>query len=376
MSSVHGVGVGGVAPLPQAGVTAGTSSGQAAPSTFDPLLYLGTGTDASKSPKGQALQALGLPPPKDTSVGSSATEFDAGAIRMQADKPFDFSEVSTIFLQFMLTYRASARLDRQSSLEGQVKQLLDGAQKTRDAAKSNFNAALAQGISSIVGGVVQGAVGAFQLKNLSAMKQNIADRSAQVEPTAPSSKPDRLDQISELDASSRGSAKSSSRLSVDIAADSAKAAPAAPANSKPDLLAQIEAIESTEVPNARASNANRMAVDLDARIPGKDPRLSALESKFDYLRTHSQFLGTMSQSFVGTFVEGPGKIISAIQTKDASNSQAQAQEIEATAKKFEAAYSAASDQAQATRDTFNKVLDMVAEIDRSRSETNKSISRI
>ena len=371
MSSINGVGSGAAPALPQTGTTASTPSGQAAPSTFDPLLYLGTGTDASTSPKGQALKALGLPPAKETPAGSSADSFNSDAIRNQADKPFDFAEVSTIFLQFMLTYRASARLDRQSSLEGQVKQLLDGAQKTREAAQSNFNAAIAQGVTSIVGGVVQGVVGAFQLKNLAAMKQNIADRTAPLDPSAPSSKPDMLDQINALEAAPSASARNSGRLSVELSADAAK--PAAPANSKPDLIAR----ESVEPPSTKANRDNRLGVDLDApKTLNKDPRIAALESKFDYLRTHSQFLGTMSQSFVGAVVEGPGKIYSAVQTKDASNAQAQAQEIEAGAKKFEAAYSAASDQAQATRDTFNKVLDMVAEIDRSRSETNKSISRI
>ena len=377
MSSINGVGTGGVTPLPQADAASATPAAtQSTPSSFDPMLFVGSGADAAKTPRAEALRALGLPPAKDTSAGVSTANFDAGTLRLQADKPFDFSEVSTIFLQFMLTYRASARLDRQSSLEGQVKQLLDGAQKTREAAQSNFNAAVAQGVTSIVGGVIQGVVGGFQLKNLTGMKQNIADRSAQLEPKPASSKPDLLDQINELDATPRSSTRSTSRLSVDLSADAGKPAAGAAANSKPDMIAQLEALESAGDPTAKAARSNRLGVDLSASSFSKDPHVAVLESKFSYLQQHSQFLNSMSQSFVGTVVEGPGKIYSAIQTKDASNAQAQAQEIEAQAKKFEASYATASDQAQATRDTFNKVLDMVAEIDRSRSETAKSISRI
>ena len=97
--------------------------------------------------------------------------------------------------------------------------------------------------------------------------------------------------------------------------------------------------------------------------------------KFQYLTTRSQLLNSFSQTNE-RFIDGGAKVFGAFASHKASDTQAQSQEHEANAKKAEAAYSASNEEAQTAREAFNKVLDMVAEIDRSRSETSKAIARI
>jgi hypothetical protein len=86
-------------------------------------------------------------------------------------------------------------------------------------------------------------------------------------------------------------------------------------------------------------------------------------------------LNTISQTSE-RLLDGTAKVVGAFATRAASHTQAESQEHEANAKKAEAAYSASNEEAQTAREAFNKVLDMVAEIDRSRSETSKAIARI
>ena len=124
--------------------------------------FISGGDSASADGSAQGLVARGMTPPKGAygSLGSEGT--DHGSLKDAVGQPFDLAEVSTIFLEFMLMYRKAARLDRESSLEGQVKELLNAADKTREAAAKDFDKALAQGIASIVGGAIQGVVGTLQ----------------------------------------------------------------------------------------------------------------------------------------------------------------------------------------------------------------------
>ena len=131
-------------------------------------------------------------------------------------------------------------------------------------------------------------------------------------------------------------------------------------------LDQIKAAELNAPSGSRTSNRLEVNLDRDKKV---------LEDLFSHLTSKSQTLGAFGQALRG-FGDGGASIFVAYQERDAGVKRAEGQVHEANAKKAEASYSASSEQAQTAREAFNKVLDMVAEIDRSRSETSKSIARI
>jgi hypothetical protein len=307
-----------------------------------------TGSSAATA-NAQRLGAGGMPPANDPqgSVGTDGT--DHATLKAVIGQPFDLAEVSTIFLEFMLAYRQAARMDRQSSLQGQMNELLSSAAKTREAADAEFNKALVQGIASAVGGLIQGAIGAAQFKTLGAMKTNLAQRSGagtEPNPRFATRLPDKLDLNLE------GASKAASRTA---------------SKSAPDLLDQMKAIEKGS-PSLSVSD-NRKSVNLDL----KDKNLT---DQFQMLSSKSQALSMSGQAGKGLIVDAPSTLVASLYEKEAGYSRAQGQEHEAQAKKAEAAFASATDEAQTARDAFNKVLDMVAEVERSRSETSKSIARI
>jgi hypothetical protein len=234
-------------------------------------------------------------------------------------------------------------------------ELLGSAAKTREAADAEYSKALVQGIASMVGGLVQGAIGVMQLKTLSGMKANLAERQTGLEPPNPGA----------------GSPpRSASRLSdsLDVTTgDAAKAANRASAKAAPDLLDQIEAIEKNTT--SVSVSANRQSTNLALN----DKMLS---DKFQMLTTKSQLWNTAGQAGKALVVDTPSSILAGRYEKEAGYSRSEGQIHEAQAKKAEAAFAASTDEAQTARDAFNKVLDMVAEVERSRSETSKSIARI
>ena len=316
--------------------------------------FISGGDSASADGSAQGLVARGMTPPKGAygSLGSEGT--DHGSLKDAVGQPFDLAEVSTIFLEFMLMYRKAARLDRESSLEGQVKELLNAADKTREAAAKDFDKALAQGIASIVGGAIQGVVGTLQFKTLSNMKTNIAARSTEFEPQMPSAA-----------GNPRNATRLSDTLEIEMTGP-ANAGNRASSKASPDMLDQIKAAELNAPSGSRTSNRLEVNLDRDKKV---------LEDLFSHLTSKSQTLGAFGQALRG-FGDGGASIFVAYQERDAGVKRAEGQVHEANAKKAEASYSASSEQAQTAREAFNKVLDMVAEIDRSRSETSKSIARI
>ena len=376
MTSIHATVAGVPTPGTQTSASPADTGAQAQAVSFDPLPFV-EGSGVATSPNAQRLTLLGMKPPMETRLGSGDASSDSQAVVEAAARPFNLAEVSAMFLEFMLTYRQAARLDRQSSLEGQMKELLSAAQKTRDAAEATFSAALAQGIASIVGGLVQGVVGVVQYRVMASMKKTI-------EPSIkdPAIKP------SSLEVSETGSAKKASsgsaRTSKSVSLDEAKAGNRASGPAQKHYLDEVDEMELFQdkgSPPAKTKTA-RQTTEISAEDNAKLEKTLARapidkqdEMKFQYLTTRSQLLNTLSQTSE-KFIDGTAKVVGAVASRAASRTQAESQEHEANAKKAEAAYSASNEEAQTAREAFNKVLDMVAEIDRSRSETNKSIARI
>jgi len=353
MSSIPNVGSGS-SPIVSgaAAPAAATGSSGTATTTFNAMDFLDKTGSSTASTNTQRLRALGLPPAKDDNgrVGTDGT--DLPSLQPTIGQSFDLTEVSTIFLEFMLAHRQAARIDRQSALQAQVSELLSSAQQTKDAADAEYSKALVQGIASIVGGAIQGAVGAMQLRSLSSMKANLAERQA-LDPSGASANPRSATRLSEsLDVTAGDAAKAANRTS-------AKAAPA--------LLEQIETIEKGS-PSLSVS-ANRQSTNLSSNE-------KLLSDKFQMLTTRNQLLNTAGQAGKSLVVDTPSSILAGQYEKDAGYSRSEGQIHEAQAKKAEAVFSSANDEAQTARDAFNKVLDMVAEIERSRSEASKSIARI
>lgn len=342
-------------------VTSSDTQSKAQNTSFDPMPFIDGSIDRSSDSSRAKLLTLGMTAPIDASAGFSQGGSDVQAVSAAADRPFNLSEVSAMFLEFMLTYRQAARLDRQSSLEGQMKELMGSAQKMRDSAKSAFNAALAQGIASIVGGVIQGAIGAAQFKVMSQMKQTINTKS--IEPELPKSP--------ELNVGGPGakSSTSSNRLTVSIEGEGS----GAKSNARASGPAQQHYLD--EIDKLDMSPATPKQTSKSANAPAS---MTADQQKqwVDYLSSKNQLLGALQRSATGILVEGPAQVVAAVYNKESGVERAESQEADARAKKAEASYSASNEEAQTAREAFNKVLDMVAEIDRSRSETSKSIARI
>jgi len=342
-------------------VTSSDGQRKAQNTSFDPMPFIDGSTDRSSDSNRAKLLTLGMTPPMDSPTGSSQGGSDVQAVSAAADRPFDLSEVSAMFLDFMLTYRQAARLDRQFSLEGQMKELMGSAQKMRDSAQSAFNAALAQGIASIVGGVIQGAIGAAQFKVMSQMKQTINTKT--IEPELPKSL-----ELGEAGAGAK-SGTSSNRLSVSLEGEGASVK----SNARASGPAQQHYLD--EIDKLNMSPVTAKQTSKNANTP---PPMTADRQKqwVDYLSSKNQLLGALQRSATGILVEGPAQVVAAVYNKQSGVERAESQESDARAKKAEASYSASSEEAQTAREAFNKVLDMVAEIDRSRSETSKSIARI
>ena len=354
MSSIPNVGSGNSPIVSGAGAPATTTgSSGTATTTFNAMDFLDKTGSSSANANTQRLGALGLPLAKDDtgSVGTDGT--DHASLKAVIGQPFDLTEVSTIFLEFMLAYRQAARMDRQSALQGQVSELLSSAQKTKDAADAEFSKALVQAIASFVGGAMQGAIGVMQFRSLAAMKSNLAERQAGLEPPGAGANPRSATRLSDsLDVSTGEAAKAANRAS-------AKAAP--------DLLQQIEAIEKNSPSLSVSANRQSTNLALNEKI---------LSDKFQLLTARNQLWSTAGQAGKGMVVDTTSSLLSGQFEKEAGYSRSQGQIHEAEAKKAEAAFASATDEAQTARDAFNKVLDMVAEVERSRSETSKSIARI
>lgn len=357
MTSVNPTLSGATPPTTQILVGASDPKAKTQMASFDPLAFVDGSGDGVSNPRAGTLLMLGMQAPSDRQAGASHGDSDLQPLSAAADRPFNLAEVSAMFLEFMLSYRQAARLDRQSSLEGQMKELLGSAQKTRDAAQANFSAALAQGIASIVGGAIQGAIGAVQFKVMSSMKQTMNAKTSDAELKSP---------VLEVEGPGAGgkSGSVSNHTSVSLAPEGARSSARASGPANQHYLDEIE-----------SSGLSKGTPSKTAKVP--DSLTSQQQNqKFDYLSSRSRLLGEISRSGAGLLAEGPAKVVQAVYTGEAGVAQAESQEHEANAKKAEAAYSASSDEAQTAREAFNKVLDMVAEIDRSRSETSKSIARI
>ena len=437
MSSIDRVGAGATpTTMPSVGSDVSGAPTGAPTASFDALEQLNAAESAQSAGSGARFLSLGMTPPKFDAPSSGSGGSDTDSVRNEVAKPFDLSEVSTMFLEFMLTYRKAARLDRQSSLEGQMKQLLGAADNMREAAEKNYNAAIAQAITSFVSAAIQTGVAVAQGTALSKMKNNLGDREASFDSrmkqldsaensiAKPAAGPNRLSADIEGGQSVRGSARTSQRSEMELQMDqleggsSSAAKGRAGRSSSERLSSEMAERQSTghqsvnsppsmeevyagkfEASSARSSSRSsstsnrtsiaeseagstssaskaRASVDDDLSQRMFELRQKNQSDRFGMFTAQSQLANSLGQ-ISGSVADGVGKsLVSEGYRKDAAMLQADSQVNEAQAKKAEAAYSAASEEGQNAREAFNKVLDMVAEVERARSETAKSIARI
>lgn len=126
------------APPPAAGFT-----------ELDATQYVARGGAADK------LAALGLPLPSGNAAAGAADALS----KLMGSAETDMYAVMALFQKMAQEQRNAARTERAASMGAQVQALNSAADKIKEAAEERFKGALAQGISQIVGGVVQAGAG-------------------------------------------------------------------------------------------------------------------------------------------------------------------------------------------------------------------------
>lgn len=132
---------------------AGADAAPATPPGFtqlDATQFVGKGGAADK------LAALGLPPPPKGDAAGVAEALN----KLMASADTDMYAVMALLQKISQEQRNAARADRAASMDAQTQALMGAADKIKEAAEERFKGALAQGISQIVGGVIQAGVGA------------------------------------------------------------------------------------------------------------------------------------------------------------------------------------------------------------------------
>jgi hypothetical protein len=341
------------------------------------------------------LAATGMSAPATQSVASG--DAYRAEIADRSAQPFDLASVSAVFLEFMLSYRQAARVDREGALDAQISAMMSSAEQIRTAAKDQYQAELVQAIFSFVGSAVQIGFAGMQIKSVNSMRNEIRAQ----ETEANVKLKNQPSEVS-LEASSQaGAPKPAGKPKIDSAAESEPEAKAAESNRK-SARNQEEVAEEIKVSNkAEDAAGSRESVqeseidmiaqglDLDmvskpaAKAPANPnetspvdpPAFRAYQARIDAANQMGQVYNQLGGA-LSALSNVPGKIWGEALKAQSAEESARGKEYDAASKRAEAAYGNANDTMQNAREAFNKMLDMQADIQRTVSETARSITRI
>lgn len=341
------------------------------------------------------LAATGMSAPATQSVASG--DAYRAEIADRSAQPFDLAAVSAVFLEFMLSYRQAARLDREGALDAQISAMLSSAQQIRTAATEQFNAELVQAIFSFVGSAVQLGFAGMQIKSVNSMRSEIRAQETEINANLNT----KLSKVSLESSSGTGAPKAAGKSKIDSAAESEPEAKAAESNRKSaknqeeiaeeikvskkledaagsresvqksdiDMMAEGFELEVSSKPTAKApANPNETS-------PADPPAFRDYKARIDAANQMGQVYYQLGGAFSG-LANLPGKIWGEALKAQSAEESARGKEYDAASKRAEAAYSNANDTMQNAREAFNKMLDMQADIQRTVSETARSITRI
>ena len=356
-----------------------------------------TNVDASGRGSGaeNRLAATGMSAPTTQSVASS--DAYRAEIADRSAQPFDLAAVSAVFLEFMLSYRQAARLDREGALDAQISAMMSSAQQIRTAATEQFNAELVQAIFSFVGSAVQLGFSGMQIKSVNSMRNEVRAQETEVNVNLNT----KLSKVSLESSSGTGTPKSAAKSKIDSAAESEPEAKAAESNRK-SAKHQEEVAEEIKVSkkledaaggrqSVEQSEIDMMAEGLEFDVFSKPPAKASANSNetspadppaFRDYKARIDAATQMGQVYnqLGGAISGlsnvPAKIWGETLKAQSAEESARGKEYDAASKRAEAAYSNANDTMQNAREAFNKMLDMQADIQRTVSETARSITRI
>lgn len=349
------------------------------------------------------LAATGMSAPATQSVASN--DAYRAEIADRSAQPFDLASVSAVFLEFMLSYRQAARVDREGALDAQISAMMSSAEQIRTAAKDQYQAELVQAIFSFVSSAVQLGFAGMQIKSVNSMRNEIRAQETEVNANLNT----KLSKVSLESSSGAGAPKSAAKSEIDSAAESEPDAKAAESNRKSaknqeevaeeikvskkleDAAGSRESVQQSEnqimvedlelegssKPAAKApADPNETSLaDPNETSPADPPAFRNYKARIDAASQMGQVYNQLGGAFSG-LANLPGKIWGEALKAQSAEESARGKEYDAASKRAEAAYSNANDTMQNAREAFNKMLDMQADIQRTVSETARSITRI
>ena len=323
------------------------------------------------------LAATGMSAPATQSVASG--DAYRAEIADRSAQPFDLAAVSAVFLEFMLSYRQAARVDREGALDAQISAMLSSAEQIRTAAKDQFQAELVQAIFSFVSSAVQIGFAGMQMKSVNSMRSEIRAQETELNANLNT----KLSKVSLESSSQAGAPKPAGKTKIDSAAESEPDAKAAESNRKSaknleDAAGSRESVQQSEIDMM----AEGLELDMFSKPTAKTsassnetPAFRAYKERVDAASQMGQVYNQLGGAFSG-LSNLPGKIWGEALKAQSAEESARGKEYDAASKRAEAAYSNANDTMQNAREAFNKMLDMQADIQRTVSETARSITRI
>lgn len=341
------------------------------------------------------LAATGMSAPATQSVASN--DAYRAEIADRSAQPFDLASVSAVFLEFMLSYRQAARVDREGALDAQISAMMSSAEQIRTAAKDQYQAELVQAIFSFVSSAVQLGFAGMQIKSVNSMRNEIRAQETEVNANLNT----KLSKVSLESSSGAGAPKSAAKSEIDSAAESEPDAKAAESNRKSaknqeevaeeikvskkleDAAGSRESVQQSEnqimVEDLELEGSSKPAAkapaDPNETSPADPPAFRNYKARIDAASQMGQVYNQLGGAFSG-LANLPGKIWGEALKAQSAEESARGKEYDAASKRAEAAYSNANDTMQNAREAFNKMLDMQADIQRTVSETARSITRI
>ena len=341
------------------------------------------------------LAATGMSAPATQSVASG--DAYQGEIADRSAQPFDLASVSAVFLEFMLSYRQAARVDREGALDAQISAMMSSAEQIRTAAKDQYQAELVQAIFSFVGSAVQIGFAGMQIKSVNSMRNEIRAQETEVNVKLKN----QPSQVSLESSSEAGAPKSAAKSGMESAAESEPDAKAAKNNRKSaenqeGIKEEIKVSQKHEDAVGSRESVQQLDIDIMAdgfelevsskppakapaspneTSPADPPAFRDYKARIDAANQMAQVYNQLGGAFSG-LANLPGKIWGEALKAQSAEESARGKEYDAASKRAEAAYSNANDTMQSAREAFNKMLDMQADIQRTVSETARSLTRI
>jgi len=190
-----------------------------------------------------------------------------------------------VFLEFMLSYRQAARLDREGALDAQISAMMSSAQQIRTAAAEQFKAEVIQAIFSFVASAVQLGFASLQIKSVNSMRKEI--RAQETEFNA--SMNNKMSKVSLEASSETGASNSAGKSKIEDVAESEPEAKAAESNRKSaknqeevaDQIKQSQKMEDAagNRQSVQQSEIDLMAEGLDANMFSKPTAKTSVKSK-------------------------------------------------------------------------------------------------